>query len=34
MSLVGTKLQFRDVRDPVATGGKPDMAQTDHFGSD
>jgi len=33
LSLVGTKLPFRDVRDPVATGGITDMGQTTHFGS-
>ena len=28
----GTKLPIRDVRSSVATGGKPDMAQTVQFG--
>ena len=26
MTAIGTKLPFRDVRDPVATGGKADLA--------
>ena len=30
----GKKLPFRDVRDPVATGGKPDMALIAQFGRD
>jgi hypothetical protein len=30
----GTKLPFRDVRYSVATGGKPDMTRTAHFGSE
>jgi hypothetical protein len=30
----GTKLPIRDVRNPVATGGKPDIAQKARFGSD
>jgi hypothetical protein len=34
MSPNGTKLPFRDVRDPVATGGKSDMARTAQFGRD
>jgi hypothetical protein len=34
MSSIGTKLPFRDVRHPVATGGKPDIAQKVGFGSD
>jgi hypothetical protein len=33
-SVHGTKLPFRDVRDPVAAGGKPDMARTSRFGSE
>jgi len=32
-SQFGTKLPFRDVRDPVATGGITDTGQTNHFGS-
>jgi hypothetical protein len=31
-SAFGTKLPIRDVRSSVATGGKPDMAQTVQFG--
>ena len=31
-SACGTKLPFRDVRYPVAIGGRPDMAQNAHFG--
>ena len=31
MSLVGAKLPFRDVRDLVAPGDKPDMAQATQF---
>jgi hypothetical protein len=34
MSVGGTKLPFRDVRYPVATGGKPDMTRNVHFDSD
>ena len=29
---IGTKLPIRDVRDPVATGDKPDMARTARIG--
>jgi hypothetical protein len=32
--VVGTKLPTRDVCYPVATWGKPDMAQKAQFGSD
>jgi hypothetical protein len=31
---IGTKLPIRDVRNPVAIGGKPDMARTAQFGRD
>jgi hypothetical protein len=34
VSLVGTKLPNRDVRYPVATRGKADMARTARFGRD
>jgi hypothetical protein len=33
-SVIGTKLPIRDVRAPVATGGKPDMALAAQFGRD
>jgi len=31
-SVLGTNRTSRDVRFPVANGGRPDMAQTGHFG--
>jgi hypothetical protein len=34
MSGFGTKRTSSDVRSSVAIWGKPDMAQTAHFGSD
>jgi hypothetical protein len=33
-SISGTELPIRDVRYPVATGGKPDIARTAQFGRD
>jgi hypothetical protein len=33
-SVPGTMLPIRDDRNPVATGGEPDMARTAQFGRD
>ena len=34
MSAIGTNRTSRDVRYPVANGGRPDIARPAHFGSD